>query len=116
MFIILPNLIKSITNGERSDIKLTNDFKIEVDGKSVNVVEVSAQVITNISLRVALLDTFYRDNFLVFIGDEIDAPLHEDRFNYLEDCLENLTKIGCQIILVSHKEFNIWNNINLHRL
>lgn len=114
--LLASNLIKSITNGERSDIKLTNDFKIEVDGKSVNVVEVSAQVITNISLRVALLDTFYRDNFLVFIGDEIDAPLHEDRFNYLEDCLENLTKIGYQIILVSHKEFNIGNNINLHRL
>lgn len=114
--ILASNLIKSITNGERSSIKLTNDFKIEVDGKPVSVVEVSAQVITNISLRVALLDTFYRDNFLVFIGDEIDAPLHEDRFNYLEDCLENLSKIGYQIILVSHKEFNIGNNINLHNL
>lgn len=110
------NLLSVMTGGERSNISIDKTFNISVDNQSVDVLEGSGQVLTNICLRIALLNTFYKDSFLVFIGDEIDSPLHEDRFNFLEKALSNLVSLGYQLIIISHKEFNFGNIINLGSL
>lgn len=108
------NLLSEVTGGERNSIEITEDFEILVDGLPVNVLEGSGKVITNLSLRIALLNTFYKDNFLVCLFDEIDESLHEDRFEYMEECFNRLTSSGYQIIAVSHKQYNSGNIINLH--
>lgn len=113
---IASNILSDITGGERNKVEITEDFRIEVDNVNVNVIEGSAQVITNLSLRIALLNTFYKDNFLVCLFDEIDESLHEDRFEYMEECFNRLSEAGYQIIAVSHKTYTSGNIINLHEL
>ena len=113
---VASNILSDITGGERNKIEITEGFKIEVDNIDVNVIEGSAQVITNLSLRIALLNTFYKDNFLVCLFDEIDESLHEDRFEYMEECFNRLADSGYQIIAVSHKNYSSGNIINLHEL
>ena len=109
-------LLSTMTGGERSSIEIDKSFQIQVDGQKVDVLEGSGQVLTNICLRIAMLNTFYKDSFLVFIGDEIDSPLHEDRFAFLEKSLDNLSSLGYQIIIISHKDFNIGNIIDMGSL
>ena len=109
-------LLSTMTGGERSSIEIDKSFQIQVDGQKVDVLEGSGQVLTNICLRIAMLNTFYKDSFLVFIGDEIDSPLHEDRFAFLEKSLDNLSNLGYQIIIISHKDFNIGNIIDMGSL
>lgn len=113
---VASNILSDITGGERNKVEITEGFKIEVDNTDVNVIEGSAQVITNLSLRIALLNTFYKDNFLVCLFDEIDESLHEDRFEYMEECFNRLARSGYQIIAVSHKDYSSGNIINLHEL
>ena len=113
---IASNILSDITGGERNKVEITEGFKIEVDSTDVNVIEGSAQVITNLSLRIALLNTFYKDNFLVCLFDEIDESLHEDRFEYMEECFNRLANSGYQIIAVSHKDYSSGNIINLHEV
>lgn len=113
---LASELIDIITSHERTQLNITNEFGVTLDDKDVNVAEMSAQVIANVALRFGLLNTFYRDSLMVFIGDEIDSPLHEDRFNYLESCLNNLVGLGYQIILVSHKDFDRGNIIEIQKL
>lgn len=113
---LASDLISTITNDERNSIEITKNFEILLDNTNVSVAEMSAQVIANVALRFSLLNTFYKDSMLLFIGDEIDSSLHEDRFNYLERCLNNLTDLGYQIILVSHKEFFSGNIIDLQKI
>lgn len=109
-------LLSTMTGGERSSIEIDKSFQIQVDGQKVDVLEGSGQVLTNICLRIAMLNTFYKDSFLVFIGDEIDSPLHEDRFAFLEKSLDNLSNLGYQIIIISHKDFNTGNIIDMGSL
>lgn len=113
---VASNILSDITGGERNKVQITEEFKIEVDNVDVNVVEGSAQVITNLSLRIALLNTFYKDNFLVCIFDEVDESLHEDRFEYMEECFNRLAESGYQIIAVSHKDYSSGNIINLNEV
>ena len=113
---VASNILSDITGGERNKVEITEAFKIEVDSTDVSVIEGSAQVIANLSLRIALLNTFYKDNFLVCLFDEIDESLHEDRFEYMEECFNRLASSGYQIIAVSHKDYSSGNIISLHEV
>lgn len=110
---IASDVMSQVTGGERNQVRLTEDFKIEVDGLDINTIEGSGKVITNLALRVALLSTFYKDTFLVCLFDEIDESLHEDRFSYMEESFQRLSEQGYQIILTSHKDYSADNIINM---
>lgn len=103
-----------MTGGERTTVEITNDFKLLVDGISLDLVEGSAQVLSNIALRLAILKMYYKDNFCVFIGDELDESLHEDRFSMLNTCFNTLANTGYQIIVISHKAYDDANIIDLN--
>ena len=59
------------------------------------------------------MNTFYKDNFLVGLFDEIDASLHSDRFNYMEENFNRLALSGYQLIVISHKTYTTGNIIDL---
>lgn len=106
-------LLSQVTVQERKEVTITDDFRLLVDGLPVNTSEGSAQVLTNIVLRCALLSTFYSDNFLVSLQDEADAPLARDRFEALVEGYRQLVDKGFQIIVVSHKEYDYGKVIEL---
>jgi energy-coupling factor transporter ATP-binding protein EcfA2 len=108
------NYLNLMTGGERTTVEITNDFKLLVDNISLDLVEGSAQVLSNIALRLAILKMYYKDNFCVFIGDELDESLHEDRFNMLNTCFNTLANTGYQIIIISHKTYDDANIIDLN--
>lgn len=106
-------LLSQVTNGERNKIEITDDFKLFVDNQVVNTLEGSAQVLTNIALRCSFLTTFYSDNFLVSLQDEPDAPLAVERFEALVEAYKKLEEQNFQLIIISHKDYDYGNIINL---
>ena len=106
-------LLSQVTNGERNKVQITDDFKLFIDNQVVSTLEGSAQVLTNIALRCSLLTTFYSDSFLVSLQDESDAPLALERFEALIEAYKKLEEQGFQLIIVSHKDYNYGNIINL---
>src|SRR5699024_6486965 len=100
---VASDILSQITGGERNSVCINDSFKIEVDGNSIDTIEGSGKVIANLALRIALLNTFYKDTCLVCLFDEIDESLHEDRFEYMEESFNKLATQGYQLILTSHK-------------
>ena len=110
---VASDILSQITGGERNSVFINESFKIEVDGNSVDTIEGSGKVIANLALRIALLNTFYKDTFLVCLFDEIDESLHEDRFEYMEESFNKLATQGYQLILTSHKNYSVDKIINM---
>lgn len=110
---VASRVIAAVTYGKRTKVEITDEFKLFVDGQSVDTLEGSAQVLTNIALRCALMLTFYSDVFLVSLQDESDAALSEDRFQALVEAYRSLVEQGFQLITISHKEYDYGNIINI---
>ena len=110
---VASDIVSQITGGERNKVFINDSFKIEVDDTSVETLEGSGKVIANLALRIALLNTFYKDTFLVCLFDEIDESLHEDRFEYMEESFNKLAEQGYQLILTSHKNYTVDKIINM---
>lgn len=106
-------LLSQVTSGERNKVQITDDFKLSIDNQVVSTLEGSAQVLTNIALRCSLLTTFYSDSFLVSLQDESDAPLALERFEALIEAYKKLEEQNFQLIVVSHKDYNYGNIIDL---
>lgn len=106
-------LLSEMTCGERNKVYISDDFKLSVDNQLVSTLEGSAQVLTNIALRCALLTTFYSDSFLVSLQDESDAPLALERFEALVEAYKKLENQNFQLIVISHKDYDYGNIINL---
>lgn len=110
---VASDILSQITGGERNKVFINESFKIEVDDNAVDTIEGSGKVIANLALRIALLNTFYKDTFLVCLFDEIDESLHEDRFEYMEESFNKLADQGYQLILTSHKQYSVDKIINM---
>lgn len=110
---VASRVMSAVTYGKRTKVEVTDEFKLFVDGQAVDTLEGSAQVLTNIALRCALMLTFYSDVFLVSLQDESDAALSEDRFQALVEAYRSLTEQGFQLITISHKEYDYGNIINI---
>lgn len=110
---VASRVISAVTYGKRTKVEITDEFKLFVDGQAVDTLEGSAQVLTNIALRCALMLTFYSDMFLVSLQDESDAALSEDRFQALVEAYRSLAEQGFQLITISHKEYDYGNIINI---
>ena len=92
-----------MSNGEISDVTIDEDFNIEVDNKELNLLSGSEKAIANLAIRLALSCVLTRKVFNVFMGDEIDESMSEDRASSTADSLMKLTNQIDQIILISHR-------------
>lgn len=97
-------LLAKMTGGERSKIEVNSDFEILVDGQELYTLSGSGKAVANLAIRIALGQVLTRKAFNVFMGDEIDASMDEDRSQYTAECLRNLSNQIRQIFLVSHHE------------
>lgn len=95
-------LVQQITDGKRYKLEITDDFMLTMDTHNIKVFSGSAKVVANIAFRLAYVETFFKKNFPVFIGDEIDSFFDADRAKELHTVFKSLEAQDYQIILISH--------------
>lgn len=106
--------LSHMTGGQRCTVIVSEDFStILVDGQPVETLSGSAKAVTNLAIRLGLGRVLTNSVFSVFMGDEIDASMDDDRAEYTADCLKNLLDMTSQIILVSHKPLDVQHRITL---
>ena len=117
---VLPSLqkVSSLLLSEMSDnlyssISIDPDFNILVEGREVNLFSGSEQAMINLALRLGLGQVLTHKAFSVFIGDEIDASMREERAQLTADCLKKISKHIKQVLLISHRDIEADNYINL---
>jgi DNA repair exonuclease SbcCD ATPase subunit len=101
---VASDLLSQMTNGARQIIKVDEEFNIMVDGQPINTLSGSAKAVANLALRIALGQVLTNKVLSVFMGDEIDASMDQDRSDYTAQCIRNLTSTIDQILIVSHKQ------------
>lgn len=106
-------MLSTMTNGRRRKVEITDKFEITVDGTKVEKFSGSAKALVNIALRLSLQYVLTKNSFSVFMGDEIDASMDEERAKYLSECLNNMTSHIKQIVVISHKDISADRKITL---
>ena len=101
---VASTLISQMTNNQRKSIVIDDEFEILVDGQPVNTLSGSGKAVANLAVRIGLGSVLTNKIFSVFLADEIDASMDEQRAAYTAQCLQNLTSVIDQIILVSHQK------------
>ena len=100
---VATSLCREMSNYDISEIKINDDFEITVDGKELCLLSGSEKAIANLAIRLALSSVLTRKIFNVFMGDEIDESMSEERANSTAECLRRLSSQIEQIILISHR-------------
>jgi DNA repair exonuclease SbcCD ATPase subunit len=103
-----------MTGGQRRNVQVDEDFeKILIDGQSIETLSGSAKAVANLAIRLGLGQVLTNRVFSVFMGDEIDASMDQDRAGYTAECLNGLSSVIGQIILISHKELPVQHQIKI---
>ena len=118
---VLPSLqkVSSILLSEMSDgqferITIDPEFNILVEGREINLFSGSEQAMINLALRLGLGQVLTHKAFSVFIGDEIDASMRDERAQLTADCLRKISKYIRQVILISHRDITADQYIELN--
>lgn len=100
---VASHLLAQMTGGQRSSIVVNEDFEITVDNQRLETLSGSGKACANLALRIGLGQVLTNNVLSLFIGDEIDASMDEDRATFTQDSLVCLAGSISQIILVTHK-------------
>ena len=106
-------LLSDMSDGQFNTITISPDFDILVEGREINLFSGSEQAMINLALRLGLGQVLTHKVFSVFIGDEIDASMREDRAQLTADCLKKISKYINQVILVSHRDIEADHYVSL---
>lgn len=96
-------LLAQMTAGRRRSIVVNDDWEVTVDGQDLVTLSGSGKACVNLALRIALGQVLTARMLPIFLADEIDAAMDEERAGATAECLKGLTKVIKQILLVSHK-------------
>lgn len=107
--------IQRMSLGKHVSVGLTEDMEILVNGEPIEALSISGRALGHLSLRMALGQVLTNSIYPVFMADEVDASMRNDR---AQAVLDNLVKMldGSvkQIIMISHRELeNIQNVIEV---
>lgn len=106
-------LLNEMTGGEMSKVELDEAFNITVDGFAIEALSGSGKAVANLALRLGLGQVLTNRVFSVFLGDELDASMDEQRAGYLMACLGRLRGQVSQILVVTHKQLSADHIIQL---
>jgi DNA repair exonuclease SbcCD ATPase subunit len=96
-------LLNQMTGGARSSIIVDDEFNITVDGQQVQTLSGSGKAVANLALRIGLGQVLTNGVFSVFMADEFDESMDEERARYTAECLQRLKETIKQVIVVTHK-------------
>ena len=97
-------LVSEMTEGELNKVEITDDFEITVNDKELALLSGSEKAVANLAIRLGLGCVLTRKVFNVFMGDEIDESMSEERAEKVAESLHRLLGTIDQIILISHKD------------
>lgn len=109
------SLLEQMTGGERSSVFVDEEFNILVDGQKVETLSGSGETVTNLAIRIALGQMLTNRVFSVFMADEIDGDMDDERARYTAEVLQRLSGKVKQIIQVTHKSPNTQHLIELSK-
>lgn len=101
---VSSELVSEMTNGAITEIRVNDDFEITADGKEICLLSGGEEAGVNLAIRLALSSILTRKVFNVFIGDEVDQSMDDERAELTANTLRNLNKQIEQMILISHKD------------
>jgi DNA repair exonuclease SbcCD ATPase subunit len=96
-------LIAAMTGGERRFVDVDHDFNIMVDGQPLQTLSGSGKSVVNLALRIGLGQVLTSKVLPIFMGDEIDKDMDQERASSTHDTLQSLREYLTQIIIVTHK-------------
>lgn len=100
---VASRLLSQMTGGERTLIAVNEEFEILVDGQKIVTLSGSGKAVANLAVRIALGQILTNRVFSVFMADEIDASMDEERAGHTAEALRRLTDTVGQVIQVTHK-------------
>lgn len=100
---VSSDLLSEMTNGVRNQIEIDEEFNINVDGQPLPTLSGSGKAVAHLAIRIGLGQVLTNKVFSVFMADEIDASMDDERADHTARCLRRLTNNIAQIFLVSHK-------------
>lgn len=110
---VASSLLAQMTNSERNSIEIDEEFDIKVDGQAMVELSGSAKAVANLAVRIGLGMVLTNRVFSVLLADEIDAAMDDVRAAYTAACIRNLYPTIGQIVLISHKQPEADNYIEL---
>lgn len=96
-------LLTAMTNGERRNIDVNEDFDILVDGQPLQTLSGSGKSVVNLALRIGLGQVLTARVLPIFLGDEIDKDMDLERAAATHGTLHSLRQFMKQVIIVTHK-------------
>ena len=112
---VSSTLISQMTQGERSQIQIDEEFNIKVDGQAIEELSGSGKSVANLAIRIGLGTILTNKVFSVFLADEVDAAMDKNRASYTAECLRNLKSTIGQIVIVSHQQPEADHQIELRK-
>lgn len=100
------HLLSEMTRGQFSQINVTEEFEITIDGQRMETLSGGGKAVANLALRLALGQVLTNRVFSVVMLDEIDASCDDERAASMAAAVRELTDrdIIQQIVLISHKQ------------
>lgn len=96
-------LLAQMTGGERFKVEISEDFEITIDDQPIGTLSGSGKAVANLAIRIALGQILTNRVFSIFLADEVDAAMDDDRAAHTAEALRRLTDTVHQVILVTHK-------------
>lgn len=112
---VASSLLAEMTGGARYQVEVDEDFEILIDGTPINTLSGSGKAVANLSIRLALGRILTNRMFSLFMADEVDGSMDEDRADYVATALRRLTGMVKQVILITHKRPETDHTIELKK-
>lgn len=112
---VASQMITEMSAGELNRFEISEDFDILLDGKKICLLSGSEKALANIALRLSLGRVLTKGVLSLFIADEIDASMSEERAEMVHSALLRLRKADKvnQILVITHKELECDNEIRI---
>ena len=110
---IATKLAREMTDGAINEVVIDEDFNILVNNREIRTFSGSEEAVANLAIRLALSCVLTRKVLNIFMGDEIDAAMDDNRAEKVCESLIKLKNDIDQIILISHHPISGDNEIKI---
>lgn len=112
---VASSWIQRMSLGKHASVTLTDDMEILVNDEPIEALSISGRALGHLSLRMALGQVLTNSIFPVFMADEVDDSMRNERAQAVLDSLVKMLDGSVkQIIMISHRELeNIQNVIEV---
>lgn len=106
-------LLAKITGGVLTSVEVDEDFDVRIAGQRLATLSGSEKTAVNLALRIALGQLLTNRVFSVFMGDEVDADMDDERSARTAETIRSLSSMIGQVIVVSHKRIEADHHLDL---